>query len=292
MIDAALIDAARILDGNPVPCFVIDEAHVVVYWNDALARVSGIPATDVLGTHGQWRAFYPCHRPVMADLVVDGAGPDVLTKFYRDNYRPLDFCPGGYAAEDFFPSMGEEGRWLAFSAAPVRNRENRVVGCVETLQDISERKRAETAMLAAERRLAEIIAGSPTPTLVVDGEGRATHWNRACEALTGVAAAQVLGTDELWRAFYPERPGRPLLAQMMVSEMPLAQIASYYLGQTRASPLLDGAVEVVDHFARLGADGTWLKVMAARLCDENGRVTGVIETLVTIDALAGDRTLR
>ena len=35
MTDAALLDAARILDGSPVPTFVIDSSHVIVYWNDA-----------------------------------------------------------------------------------------------------------------------------------------------------------------------------------------------------------------------------------------------------------------
>ncbi|MEN9484589.1 MAG: hypothetical protein RJB37_2469, partial [Pseudomonadota bacterium] len=71
MTDAALTDAARILDGSPVPTFVIDSSHVIVYWNEALARMSGVPAAEVLGTHHQWRAFYPAHRPVLADLVVD-----------------------------------------------------------------------------------------------------------------------------------------------------------------------------------------------------------------------------
>ena len=140
MTDAALIDAARILDGNPVPCFVIDEAHVVVYWNEALVRLSGIPADRVLGTHDQWRAFYPWHRPVMADLVLDGMPEDMLEKFYRGKHRPLALCPGGIEAEEFFPRFGESGRWLHFSAAPICNAAGRIVGCVETLQDITSQK--------------------------------------------------------------------------------------------------------------------------------------------------------
>ena len=137
MTDTALLDAARILDASPVPIFVIDASHVVVYWNDALARMSRIPAAEVLGTHHQWRAFYPAHRPVLADLVVDEAPQFLLEKFYRDHYRPAAHCPGGWEAEGFFAPFGDAGRWLAFSAAPIRNAEGKIVGCVETLQDVT-----------------------------------------------------------------------------------------------------------------------------------------------------------
>lgn len=145
MTDAALTDAARILDGSPVPTFVIDASHVVVYWNAALARMSGVPAAEVLGTQQQWRAFYPTARPVLADLVVDGATADVIEALYRGKHRPAAHCPGGWQAEDYFPTFGEQGRWLFFSAAPIHNPQGKTVGCVETLQDISERKEAEGA---------------------------------------------------------------------------------------------------------------------------------------------------
>lgn len=144
MTDTSLLDAARILDASPVPIFVIDASHVVVYWNDALARMSRVPAAEVLGTHDQWRAFYPAHRPVLADLVVDEAPEFLLEKFYRDQYRPAAHCPGGWEAEGFFAHFGESGRWLAFSAAPIRNAEGRIVGCVETLQDVTASRPAPT----------------------------------------------------------------------------------------------------------------------------------------------------
>ena len=149
MTDSALTDAARILDGSPVPTFVIDASHVVVYWNVALARMSGVPAAEVLGTQQQWRAFYPAARPVLADLVVDGATADTIEALYGGKCHPAAHCPGGWEAEDFFPTFGEDGRWLFFSAAPIHNTQGRTVGCVETLQDVSGRKQAEIARCEA-----------------------------------------------------------------------------------------------------------------------------------------------
>lgn len=172
MTDPALSDAARILDGSAVATFVIDHSHVVVYWNAALARLSGVPAAEVLGTQQQWRAFYPAARPVMADLVVAAAPREVVEAFYRGKCRPAAHCPGGWEAEDFFPTFGERGRWLAFTAAPIHNASGTIVGCVETLQDVSERRFAERARRADEsaRRAADSGVGvSP----LADGAPRA-----------------------------------------------------------------------------------------------------------------------
>lgn len=284
MIDATLTDAARILDGSPVPSFVIDASHVVVYWNEALARMSNVPAAEVLGTHHQWRAFYPAHRPVLADLVVDGAATDLIEKFYRGKCRPATHCPDGWESEDFFPTFGEEGCWLAFSAAPIRNAEGKIVGCVETLQDITERKEAETSRRAAERQLAEIIAGSPVATFVLDASCRVTHWNRACEALTGVSAHEMMGKSDVWRAFYPYDTRRVVLAEMLVRSAGNEEISARYAGHAHPSTLVAGAYEARDFFPTFGDKGKWLHFMAAPLHNMRGDTVGAIETLVDLSA--------
>lgn len=280
MIDSALFDPARILDGSPVASFVVDTDHVVVYWNEALARMTGVAAAEVLGTHDQWRAFYPAHRPVLADLVVDGAPLPLLEKFYRGKYRPSAHAPGGWESEDFFPDFGEEGRWLAFSASPIRNAADQVVGCVETLQDISQRKQAELAQRAAERRLTEIIAGSPVATFAVDALCRVTHWNRACEALTGVAASEIIGRGDIWQAFYPYETRRVVLAEMIVQGASALEVAERYGGHASPSKLVAGAFEGSDFFPAFGGDGKHLRFMAAPLHDIGGAVVGAIETLI------------
>ncbi|MFO1346178.1 MAG: PAS domain-containing protein [Rhodocyclaceae bacterium] len=288
MTDAALLDAARILDGSPVPTFVIDSSHVIVYWNDALARMSGIPAAEVLGTHHQWRAFYPAHRPVLADLVVDGAPRDLLEKFYRGKYRPTEHCDGGWESEDFFPHFAGEGCWLAFSAAPIRNADGKVVGCVETLQDITERKEAELHRREAERQLSEIVAGSPVATFVIDNHCRVTHWNRACEALTGVMASEMMGKSEIWRAFYPYETRRVVLAEMLVRGAGAAEVSDRYTGHAQPSALVPGAFEAKDFFPTFGEGGKWLHFMAAPLHNLRGQTVGAIETLVDLSARAPD----
>lgn len=283
MSESLLIDiSSRILDGSPVPAFVINTNHVVTHWNDALARMSGIPAQEVVGTHYQWRAFYPAHRPVLADIVVDGAPLVVLDKFYRGKYRKAEHCPGGWESEDFFPTFGEKGCWLAFSAAPIRDAEGKIIGSIETLQDITERKEAETARREAERRLVEIVAGSPVATFVLDANCRITHWNRACEALTNTRAQEVLGRDEAWRAFYPYDTRRVVLAEMIVRRAAPEEVAAYYGNRAGPSVLVAGAFEAEDFFPTFGPNGKWLHFMAAPLHNMRGDIVGAIETLVDL----------
>ena len=282
MTDASLIDAARILDGSPVPTFVIDSSHVVVYWNEALAQMSGIPAAEVLGTHHQWRAFYRVHRPVLADLVADGAPNDLLEKFYRGKYRPTAHAEGGWESEDYFPHFPGGGRWLAFSAAPIRNAEGKIVGCVETLQDITERKEAELARREAERSLSAIVAGSPVATFVIDAQCRVTHWNRACEALTGVAASEMMGKSEIWRAFYPYETRKVVLAEMVIKHATESEVDQRYTGHAKPSALVPGAFEARDFFPTFGENGKWLHFMAAPIQNVDGEIIGAVETLVDL----------
>lgn len=140
-----------VVDGFPIPAFAIDRAHRVVAWNRALEEYSGIPAVDVLGTTQHWRAFYPTERPSLADLTVDGA-TDQISVWYKDQWRPSSIACGAYEATGYFPRM-KGGRWLFFTAAALHDADGRIAGAVETLQDITERRRAESINMARLRLL-------------------------------------------------------------------------------------------------------------------------------------------
>ena len=133
---------ARILDGFPLPVFQIDSEHKVTQWNSALEALSGLKREDLLGTNGQWRAFYPGERPVLADLIADSASEKRIDALYQGKARKSPLIDGAYEAEDFFPAMGEKGKWYQFTASPIRNNRG-VAGAIEILEDATERHIAE-----------------------------------------------------------------------------------------------------------------------------------------------------
>jgi PAS domain S-box-containing protein len=146
-----------IIGGSPIPAFMIGEDHKIIYWNKALEELSRIKASEVIGTRQQWRAFYSKKRPCMADLLVDYKIEDV-PKWYKGKYIKSNLLDEAYEATDFFPELGEKGKWLRFTAAIIRNAAGELVGAVETLEDITERKKAEAALLQAHEELEHRVA--------------------------------------------------------------------------------------------------------------------------------------
>lgn len=143
---------SQIVEGNPVASIVIDAGHCVTHWNRACAVLTGVPASEMIGKSEQWRAFYPQPRPILCDLIVSGAAENAIEKFYIGKFRRSLLIEGAYEAEDFFPAFGAGGRWLFFTAAPLRNEAGEVIGAIETLQDVTEQHRAQEALRESEER--------------------------------------------------------------------------------------------------------------------------------------------
>jgi signal transduction histidine kinase len=139
-----------IMQGSPIPQFVIDRRHEVVYWNKALEKYSGIKAREIIGTDQHWRAFYKTKRPCLADLLVDNKVGEI-EKWYGGKYSKSGLIEGAYVATDFFPELGENGKWLYFTAATIKSNGG-IIAAVETLEDITERKRAEEQLQEAKRQ--------------------------------------------------------------------------------------------------------------------------------------------
>ena len=134
---------AKIIDGSSIPAFVINKQHMVTHWNTALECLSAIKKEGIIGTDGQWRAFYPEKRPIMADLIVDGAPANQIASHYQGKYKKSHLIDGAYEAEDWFPTLRGSGRWLHFTASPLKDASGEVIGAIETLEDVTERKNAE-----------------------------------------------------------------------------------------------------------------------------------------------------
>ena len=84
-----------------------------------------------------------------------------------------------------------------FTGQPVYSRGG-IIGGEWFLNDITDRKQIERALQRSERLTAEIIEGSPIPIFVIDNDHVITHWNRACEMLTGVSSEEMIGTKRQW----------------------------------------------------------------------------------------------
>lgn len=189
--DVSRTGLAQVLGGSSVATFVLDRDHRVAYWNHACENLTGVSAASVLGTRDQWRPFYDSERPVMADLILSGGAEEAVDRHYRTKWQHSKLIEGAYEAEDFFPNFGEEGRWVFFTAAPLRDEAGQLVGAIETLQDITQRRRAEAALkdraeqenLRTTSYFQEVLTNLPFGVLVLDTELNTIFWNDKVETL-------------------------------------------------------------------------------------------------------------
>lgn len=113
------------------------------------------------------------------------------------------------------------------------------------------------------------------PTFVLNPKRRVVVWNRACERLTGVAAADVIGTSEHWRAFYQYK--RYCLADLVALDRP-DKLASLYPEHTVPENGLGFSAENWCVMPRLG-NQLYLAIDAGPIHDEDGNLIAVVETL-------------
>jgi PAS domain S-box-containing protein len=128
--------------GSPIPQFVIDRDHRVVYWNKALEELTGGKAEEMVGTDNYWSAFYREKRPCLCDLLVDGNAGSI-PEWYGAQCRMSWLVADAFEVTDFFPNLGDGGKWLFFTAVALRDSEGNVIGAMETFEDVTSRIQAE-----------------------------------------------------------------------------------------------------------------------------------------------------
>jgi signal transduction histidine kinase len=131
----------RLIQSCAVPTFVIDSAHRVVLWNRACEALTGVNAADIIGSDDLGKLFYGYKRPVLADFVIDGNIEDVGNSYEVHAHSLL--IPDGLQAEMWYTARDGAERYIFFDAAPIRNNNGETIAAIETLQDITDRKRAE-----------------------------------------------------------------------------------------------------------------------------------------------------
>jgi len=149
---------SQIIQGNTIPTFVINKDHIVTHWNRAIEKLTGCKAEEMVGTDKQWCPFRPEKRPIMADVIVDEMEEQEIEKYYGHSWRKSSLIEGAYEAEEFFPQIDERGKWLFFTAAPIRDANGETVGSIETLWDTTERREAREALQRAHDELEEKTA--------------------------------------------------------------------------------------------------------------------------------------
>jgi PAS domain S-box-containing protein len=131
----------NVLQVSPTPKYVIDRNHKIVFWNRSLEIMTKLHAEDMVGTHFQWKAFYPAERPCLSDLLLDG-NTALLEQLYGGRCSAPD-PETSCECTDFFPTLGTIGKWLHCTATLIRDSQGNITGAMEIFEDVTEQKQRE-----------------------------------------------------------------------------------------------------------------------------------------------------
>lgn len=127
-----------IINSSPVPTFVMNCNHEITHWNRACEIVVGVNAEKIVGSKDVWKIFYPNSekRPIMADLIIDGLSDEAVKKYYSGKCSKSKIIPGTWEIIDYFPHFSG-GKWISINVSTLFDLNGKVVGAIETLQDIT-----------------------------------------------------------------------------------------------------------------------------------------------------------
>lgn len=169
------------LDKAPLPAFMIDTEHKVSLWNRAMEMLTGVSRDKVLGSPSDSSIFYPGpRRPLLVDLVLD-MDLEAVARLYGS---------GAISNHPVFPEalegtgnlvLGGKPRTLHFLAARITDSEGRLLGALETIEDVTEREELQKHLQHAQKMQA-------VGTLAA---GMAHEFNNILAAIQGYA--QLMG---------------------------------------------------------------------------------------------------
>ena len=150
--------SAQIIEFLPDATMVIDSSGKLIAWNQTMENLTGINASEIVGKSDYEYAlpFYGQRRPVMLDLVINY--DHVVAANYINMRREGNRLVSESYITDF---CGRGPTWLWNIAAPLYDQDNRVIGAIEAIRDITQHKHAERILLQTERykAVADLAAG-------------------------------------------------------------------------------------------------------------------------------------
>ncbi len=178
---------------------------------------------------------------------------------------------------------GGEERWILANAAPVKNAEGETVAAIAVFPDITDRKRAEEALLR-EKTFSETVLNSlPSVFCLYNRQGELLRWNCELERVTGFSDEELRGTHP--RKLFAEED-HPRIMEAFEEAFEAGQViaeANILSKDGHSTPYyFTGVRMMVDdapHVIGMGIDVSEMKRAQAALQESEAQFRSVVEDL-------------
>ena len=178
----------NIVEYLPDATFAIDNEKRIIAWNRAIVEMTGIKKEYMLGRDDYSLPFYGEKRPLLIDLVYEPE--EKLRKYYATIVRKEVTTYG----EGFVPRLRKgKGAYLWGIAAPLLDHAGNIVGAVESLRDITEKRHMEQALRESEDRYRSFVENASDIIFCTDNNGHFTLVNPALLRILGYKKEEIIG---------------------------------------------------------------------------------------------------
>ena len=142
---------ADIINFLPDATFAIDTKGTVIAWNKAMEELTSVSASTAMGK-GNYEyacALYGERRRMLIDLIIT---PD--RNFENDHYTYTIHTPTTLTAEAVLERQKKPPLYVWGTASALFNERGEQIGAIESIRDITDRKKADDELRAANAQLA------------------------------------------------------------------------------------------------------------------------------------------
>ena len=184
-----------IIDFLPDATFAVDREGKVIAWNRAMEEMTGVSRNDMIGQgdHAYTVPFYGERRQQLLDLL-DKDDNEIVSK-----YQYVQRNGNTLYAETFTPALhGGKGAYVWATAGPIFDVLGNRIGAIESIRDITERKREQEVLQNNLKFLETLIETIPSPIFFKDRQGRYLGCNDAfARQIVGLPKENIIGKSVL-----------------------------------------------------------------------------------------------
>jgi PAS domain S-box-containing protein len=177
----------NILESIEEGYYEVDVAGKLSFFNDSICKIFGYPKSELIGRH--LREF--------TDPQTAKAGYEAFNRVYKTGFPIRDFS---------WEIIRKDGtkRYVEASASLMRDVKGQKIGFQGVIRDVTERKRAETALRKSEEQFRKLVEESPLGVVLIRPDGRYEYVNRSFVDMFGYDLEEVSSGWQWFQRAFPD----------------------------------------------------------------------------------------